>query len=179
MAYNPPPGGAGYPPPGGPGYPPPGGPGGPGYPPPGGAGYPAAGASGAYANWVQRFAAALIDWAPVVGAYIVLVIIDVAVNGGILGLLLSLIFWVGMVGWWVYNRFITMGNTGQSLGKRVMNIKLVSEATGQPIGAGQAFIRDIAHVLDGFCLIGYLFPLWDPKCQTFADKILTTIVVPA
>lgn len=25
-------------------------------------------------------------------------------------------------------------------------------------------------------MIGYLFPLWDHKRQTFADKILTTVV---
>ena len=28
------------------------------------------------------------------------------------------------------------------------------------------------------CLIGFLFPLWDAKRQTLADKILTTVVLP-
>jgi uncharacterized RDD family membrane protein YckC len=32
-------------------------------------------------------------------------------------------------------------------------------------------------VLDGFCYVGYLWPLWDDKRQTFADKILGTVVV--
>jgi hypothetical protein len=26
------------------------------------------------------------------------------------------------------------------------------------------------------CFVGYLFPLWDPKRQTIADKIMTTVV---
>jgi len=27
-------------------------------------------------------------------------------------------------------------------------------------------------------LVGYLFPLWDAKRQTFADKIMTTVCLP-
>lgn len=29
------------------------------------------------------------------------------------------------------------------------------------------------------CNIGYLFPLWDPKRQTIADKIMKTVVINA
>ncbi len=29
------------------------------------------------------------------------------------------------------------------------------------------------------CYIGYLFPLWDQKRQTLADKIMHSVVVPA
>ncbi len=148
----------------------------PGYPSPGGT--PVA-ASGTYAAWPQRVAALLIDRAPVLGALIVMFILDAIIQSGILAVLLYLLFFAGSIGWEVYTRFMVMGTTGQSLGKRVMNIKLVSEATGQPIGAGQAFLREVCHILDGFCFVGYLFPLWDPKAQTFADKILTTVVIPA
>jgi hypothetical protein len=43
-----------------------------------------------------------------------------------------------------------------------------------------AFARDIVHLLDSLpCYIGFLWPLWDAKRQTFADKILSTVVVPA
>ena len=28
------------------------------------------------------------------------------------------------------------------------------------------------------CYFGWLFPLWDAKRQTFADKIIGTVVVP-
>ena len=77
----------------------------------------------------------------------------------------------------VWNRAFRQGRTGQSIGKKVMGIRLVDEHTGQPIGAGMAFVRDLAHALDGFAYIGYLWPLWDDKRQTFADKILNTVVV--
>jgi uncharacterized RDD family membrane protein YckC len=76
-----------------------------------------------------------------------------------------------------YNRWFLGGTTGQSWGKKVVGLKLIGEATGQPIGALKAFLRDICHIVDGICFIGYLFPLWDAKKQTLADKIVSTIVV--
>jgi RDD family len=40
-------------------------------------------------------------------------------------------------------------------------------------------VRQIAHIVDTLiCYIGYLFPLWDSKRQTVADKIMTTVCVP-
>ena len=59
-------------------------------------------------------------------------------------------------------------------------VAALREETGQPIGTLNAFLRDICHIIDGIiCYIGYLFPLWDPKRQTIADKIMKTVVVPA
>ncbi|MEU9500201.1 RDD family protein [Streptomyces sp. NPDC048196] len=69
------------------------------------------------------------------------------------------------------------GSTGQTPGKKALGIRLVKEATGQPIGFGMAFVRKLCHILDGFCCLGYLWPLWDEKSQTFADKIAGTVVV--
>ena len=78
----------------------------------------------------------------------------------------------------IWNRWFKQGTTGQSIGKQVLGLKLLREADGQPIGPLMAFVRDICHILDGFCFIGYLFPLWDAKRQTLADKIMTTVCVP-
>jgi uncharacterized RDD family membrane protein YckC len=65
-------------------------------------------------------------------------------------------------------------------GAPTLRIRLVSERTGQPIGAGMAFLRDICHIVDALiCYIGFLFPLWDAKRQTLADKIVKTVVVNA
>jgi uncharacterized RDD family membrane protein YckC len=70
------------------------------------------------------------------------------------------------------------GTTGQSPGKKMVNIRLVREYDGQPMGFGMAIVRKICHFLDGFvCYLGYLWPLWDAKKQTFADKIMNTVVV--
>ena len=101
-----------------------------------------------------------------------------AAAGGKLGVLV--ILWLASLGWTIYNRWIQAGKTGQSLGKKVLNIRLVGETTGQPIGPAMAFARDLCHFVDSIiCYIGYLFPLWDAKRQTLADKIVHTVVVPA
>jgi uncharacterized RDD family membrane protein YckC len=78
---------------------------------------------------------------------------------------------------YIWNYFIRQGRTGRTIGKGVVDIKLISERTGQPIGAGAAFVRQICHILDGIFYIGYLWPLWDAKRQTFADKIMSTVVI--
>ncbi|WP_372593265.1 RDD family protein [Actinotalea sp.] len=78
---------------------------------------------------------------------------------------------------WIWNRGVKQGGTGQSVGKKVLGIRLLKEADGQPVGVGMALVRDIVHIVDGFFYLGYLWPLWDAKKQTFADKILTTLVV--
>jgi uncharacterized RDD family membrane protein YckC len=79
----------------------------------------------------------------------------------------------------VWNYGYKQGTTGSSIGKSLMKFKVVSEQTGQPIGFGMSVVRQIAHLLDSLvCFLGYLFPLWDAKRQTFADKIIKTICVP-
>jgi uncharacterized RDD family membrane protein YckC len=125
-----------------------------------------------YANWGQRVGSYLIDIIPVV----ILVIIGSATRSVIIALLLDLVALV-VSG---YNRWYLAGTTGQSWGKKALNLKLVSDSTGTPIGAGLAFARDICHILDSLaCYIGWLFPIWDAKRQTFADKIISTVVVSA
>jgi uncharacterized RDD family membrane protein YckC len=126
----------------------------------------------AYANWGQRAGAYLIDVVPVW----ILVFIGVITRSFILYVL----FVLASLAWVIYNRWIQMGNTGQSLGKKQLGIRLVKESTGEPIGAGMAFVRDICHFVDSIiCYIGWLFPLWDAKRQTLADKIVGTVVIPA
>jgi uncharacterized RDD family membrane protein YckC len=94
--------------------------------------------------------------------------------GGILmfiGFLVSLAFL-----FWNYG--LKQGKTGYTIGKGVLGIKVVKEADGQVLGTWFSIGRQFVHILDSMaCYIGYLWPLWDDKRQTFADKILTTIVV--
>ncbi|HEU5000504.1 MAG TPA: RDD family protein, partial [Lapillicoccus sp.] len=70
------------------------------------------------------------------------------------------------------------GTTGYTIGRGVAGVKLVKEATGETVGMGMAFVRDIAHIVDSIiCYVGWLFPLWDTKRQTIADKIMSTVVL--
>ncbi|MEC3955230.1 RDD family protein [Nocardia sp. CDC153] len=74
------------------------------------------------------------------------------------------------------------GTTGQTPGKKVVGIRLIRESSGQPVGFGLAVGRRLLHIVDQLpCLfpLGLLWPAWDAKKQTFADKIVGTIVVKA
>jgi uncharacterized RDD family membrane protein YckC len=196
----PPPPPGGYPPP-----PPP--PAGGGYQPPPQAatGYPPPGAPGpalpkeAYTPWLTRVLAWLIDFVPVfilegIGYGLLLGTgetqcisqtseYDVGefctTGSSTLGLASLIITWLLSIAYLVWNYGYRQGTTGSSIGKSIMKFKVVSEKTGQPIGFGMSIVRQLAHIIDGaICYIGYLFPLWDAKRQTIADKIMTTICLP-
>lgn len=69
---------------------------------------------------------------------------------------------------------------GQSWGQKATGVRVVDAVTGAPIGTGRAVGRFFARYLSGFlCYLGYLWMLWDPKKQTWHDKIVGTIVVRA
>jgi uncharacterized RDD family membrane protein YckC len=124
---------------------------------------------GAYADWGKRAYSALIDS---VGPFIVAAIFY-AINRP-----LGAIVWLAAIAWSLYNAY-QAGQTGQSYGKRIAGTRLLSEVTGQPIGGGLGIGRYFVHIVDSIpCYLGYLWPIWDGKRQTFADKLLKTVVVP-
>ena len=196
----PPPGNYPPPPPGAGGYPPPP-PGAGGYPPP--QGYPGPSQGGlptdAYTPWLTRVLAWLIDYIP----YLIIVGIGYGIEAatseencvsdtsgydlgdfcttqpsalGTAALWISVLIGLAYIVW---NYGYRQGTTGSSIGKGIMKFKVVGEATGQPIGFGMSIVRQLAHIVDGIiCYIGYLFPLWDSKRQTIADKIMKTVCLP-
>jgi uncharacterized RDD family membrane protein YckC len=107
-----------------------------------------------------------------------------------LWLLGGIFFYVGVRGlgdvlyilaiiWGLYNAY-QGGQTGQSTGKRVIGLRLIREADGSLIGGGAGIGRYFVHILDAIpCYLGFLWPLWDARRQTFADKLMSTIVVQA
>jgi uncharacterized RDD family membrane protein YckC len=92
-------------------------------------------------------------------------------------------YWLGVLYFLalaIYNRWYRGGTTGQTIGRGVAGVTLVKESTGQPVGMAMAFVRDLAHIVDSIiCYVGWLFPLWDVKRQTLADKIMSTVVITA
>jgi uncharacterized RDD family membrane protein YckC len=149
----------------------------PGYPAQGGYGAPA----GNYAEWGSRAIAGLIDYvAPIVVFYLLVGVIGGTAGDVTVVLITSAIGYLGLIGYQLYNSIYLQGTTGQSFGKKVAKIKLISEQTGQPVGFGNAFVRQLCHFIDGLpCGAGYLAPLWEEKKQTWADKIMSTVVVMA
>ena len=133
---------------------------------------------GTLANWGERAVAFLLDLVIVAVPAIVLYIIAFIFGtfSTALFVLFAFIAWaysivVGLyvVGW--------QNGLGGSPGKKITGLRLIGEETGQPIGGGMGIARYFAHIVDSIiCYIGWLFPLWDPKRQTIADKIMKTVV---
>jgi uncharacterized RDD family membrane protein YckC len=130
-----------------------------------------------YANFGQRLLAAIID------GFIIGVSVQVlaAIGGAIsdaLGLLINILGFVAGIAYYAY---FEGGETGQTIGKKTMNIRTVDANTLQPgIGAGKAIGRYFARWLSAIpCLLGYFWMLWDPDKQTWHDKIVATKVIAA
>ncbi|MFE2882685.1 RDD family protein [Streptomyces graminifolii] len=139
----------------------------PGYP-----GYPQAGygAAPSYANWGQRFLGTLVDGLIFLVPYLLIIFSQ---GKGVL-LAVGAVIIIGIAIW----QLIQEGKTGQTVGKKALGIRLVRESDGQPLGVGMAFVRRLAHFLDSIaCYLGWLWPAWDAKRQTFADKVCGSIVI--
>lgn len=152
----------------------------PGYgPPPPGAGGPYGGAQ--LASWGLRAGAYLVDLLIIAGLAIVVIILGAVLGSAshALGVLVLVAGYVGVLAFVVW-QLIVQGQTGQTIGKKQVGIKLVRESDGQFIGAGLSVGRYFVHIVDSLaCYLGWLWPLWDAKKQTFADKILATLVIKA
>ncbi len=94
-----------------------------------------------------------------------------AVTGSVL---LSFIIWL------LYFTYFE-GTTGQTLGKKAMNIKVVKE-NGKKLEFVDAFIRSLLRVIDnlpGIYIIGIILVLITEKKQRLGDLAASTIVVKA
>jgi len=122
---------------------------------------------GPLASWGDRVIAALLDRVPG------FVLAAIGARAGALGTLFSL----AGTAYFFYVAYME-GERGAGPGKRLTGLKIVKAADGQVLGGGMGIVRQIAHFVDAIiCLIGYLFPLWDPQRQTIADKLLGTVVL--
>ncbi|MDP3983468.1 MAG: RDD family protein [Acidimicrobiia bacterium] len=135
-------------------------------------------APGPLASWGDRVVATLIDAAVVLGLYVIVFVVSaiVGIASDALQAIILILGYLALSAFGLYLGFIE-GETGQSPGKALTGLKVVRATDGQVIGGGMGIVRRLAHILDSFCLIGYLFPLFDPMRQTFADKIMTTVVL--
>jgi len=146
-------------------------------------GQPPGGYAPPYANWLYRVGAYLIDQVVLLlPGYILYAMgsatVDPQGTPSGTGFVLYLLGFAYILALVIWNLFLRQGRTGWSLGKQALGIRLLGEQSGQPIGGGSAFLRQLCHILDALpCYIGFLWPIWDRKRQTFADKIMSTIVI--
>jgi uncharacterized RDD family membrane protein YckC len=125
--------------------------------------------SGPRASFGLRFVAVLIDTVllGVVGL-VIRVLFGTAAGTG-LQILLGL----------AYTIYLEGSPSGQTVGKKAMNIRVIDFAGGGPIGYGRAALRYVGKIASSIvCLLGYFWMLWDKEKQTWHDKIATTVVVP-
>ncbi|MGJ9423246.1 RDD family protein [Aeromicrobium sp. CF3.5] len=158
---------------------------------------------GAYASWGSRLGAYLIDGllttliiAVPVAAGLIWAFVDsdvdpvtdelTGVNG--LGILVAVLGFLAGFAFDIWNKIFRQGRRTQSIGKKLLGIKVVSLNHGGPIGAASALGRWAMQVIvpgaipfAGFVyvLVDGLFPLWDDKSQSVHDKVISSVVVRA
>jgi uncharacterized RDD family membrane protein YckC len=116
-----------------------------------------------------RFVAALIDGIILGLLSYVLQLVFGAAFGGALGLVAGLAYWGYLEG----------SPSGQTVGKRAMNIRVIDFTTGGPLGTGKALLRYVGRIISAIpCGLGYFWAIWDKEKQTWHDKIAETVVVP-
>jgi uncharacterized RDD family membrane protein YckC len=138
-----------------------------------------------YASWWSRVGAQLID------------ILVLAVPFGIIAALvasatddaslwtLSIVFTIASV---AYDGVLDGGPRGQTLGKRVLGIRVIDDGTGASIGYGRGVGRSVfmnalslpgalIPLLQPLPLVDILWPLWDQRRQCWHDKAVGSVVV--
>ncbi|OPX05330.1 RDD family protein [Mycobacterium sp. AT1] len=130
--------------------------------------------AGEWASWPARAGAWSLDLLPgaAVLATAALVALTVPLRGGwwwgCVSLGVAAVLWTG------FNRFLLPGASGKTLGRRVFGLTLVRR-DGSVVGPVRLLLRDAAHLLDTVpVLLGWLWPLKDPRRRTFADMICDT-----
>ncbi len=145
-----------------------------------------------YAPWWQRASAFLIDVSAVLTA-ILTVAAPIFVLAGFrdsnpshseAAWLTAALFAAALVVGAAY-AIVLEGRSGQTFGKRALGLRVLAE-DGSPCGYGRASSRELLGriLVGGFAwllvlpgMLSYLAALWDPKRQTWHDRIGETIVV--
>lgn len=140
----------------------------------------------AYASWLKRVAASVLDGA--IGAGVTFLALgDQSVTVPFIGasFLPPAVQGVSATSWtesgWVVATVLLMismqAYLGVTPGKLVIGIAVVRDDDARPIGLVRTTVRSFAHILDSILLIGYLRPLWNAQRKTFADSIMATVVL--
>ncbi len=118
------------------------------------------------------------------GRRLIAIIVDDILVGIVYGILYAVIgrggaYGLGLLVSVAYFTFFEGSASGQTVGKRIVDIRVIDYASGGSIGYGRALLRQVGRIVSGLaCLLGYLWMLWDKEKQTWHDKIANTVVVP-
>lgn len=118
-----------------------------------------------------------------IGTRFVALVIDGIILGIITGVLVGvgrqagggISFLVGLIYYW----YFLSRRGGQTLGKSVMNIRVV-KTDGSPLTDSDAVLRYIGYYINSFVFgLGWIWALFDANQQGWHDKIVQTYVVRA
>jgi uncharacterized RDD family membrane protein YckC len=149
-----------------------------------------------FADWWRRMLAFIVDllivWGPTI---LVLTIVDAALVPGTVdpfsneidswtrGVALIVAFALCyFVFFSAYFALMNGGDSGATVGKRLLRIRVADQYDGSAIGPGRAFLRWV--LLGAFWVLAYvpgllnlLWPLWDSRRQAWHDKLANSVVV--
>jgi uncharacterized RDD family membrane protein YckC len=133
-----------------------------------------------YAGFWIRFAACLIDILIISAAASVFRFgLSLPMLAGSGGFGITGMIWSSIAGFlpWLYWWLLT-GLRGQTLGKMILNIKVVNRQGNKP-GLGYAALREIIGKTVSFLVLflGFLWIAWDKDKRGWHDKIAGTYVV--
>jgi uncharacterized RDD family membrane protein YckC len=67
---------------------------------------------------------------------------------------------------------------GQSIGNKIMGIRVLDAGTGRPLPYVRAFVRALMSSLSALpFFLGYLWMLWEPRKRTWHDIVADSLVV--
>ena len=128
------------------------------------------------AGWWRRFGAIILDGL-IIGIPINILLAAAGASGNT-GVLV-VVYLLAIAGGIAY-QVLMIGSKGQTVGKMAAGVKVVRHDSPAPIGYGLAAGRYFSTFLSAIpCYLGFAWPLWDDKNQTFHDKICSTVVVRA
>lgn len=143
-----------------------------------------------YAGMLERFGAVFLDFIVLLVVAIIVAIpfgiwAAVATVTGSPSWVMSLLFGpldlIMFLLWVVYFTYFE-STSGQTLGKRVLRLRVVSVSTGRPPDLGRSLLRNILRIIDwlpAFFLLGFVVALLTQKKQRLGDLLADTVVVKA
>lgn len=130
----------------------------------------------AYASFGLRAFAFIVDMLVIGAIYKILInVLGIDLDYEIYGIeMAEILRWIVTI---LYFVIISLVTKGQSLGKMIVGIRVVS-LTSDKLDLGQILIREIAgRLIQNTIMILYLLPIFTPKNQSLIDFFVDTAVV--
>jgi uncharacterized RDD family membrane protein YckC len=136
-----------------------------------------------YSSRLGRFVAYLVDGFIIgilvaIPYFIGIALIAAGVNGdnSVVPLLGALVLLIGAFVGVAYKPWM-WSRGGQTIGYKLMRLKVLRATDGGPISGGQAIGRLLGYILSGFFYLGFIWILFDDKRQGWHDKLAGTVVI--